>query len=69
MKKDIDKGSKYFNGYKYDEKVKLLSIFLIKDDLLLKKYNKIWDKVSITIKKDLIANLCTMKHIKKLKSL
>ena len=30
------------------------SIFLIKDDELLEKYNAIWDKVSADIKKDLI---------------
>ena len=38
--------------------------FLIKDDELLEKYNKIWDKVSNSIKKnDLIVNQHTMKNI------
>ena len=37
--------------------------FLIKDDKLLEKYNEIWDKVTNSMKKDLIVNLCTMKNI------
>ena len=37
--------------------------FLIKNDELLEIYNDIWDKVSNTIKKDLIVNLFTMKSI------
>ena len=31
--------------------------FLIKDNELLENYNEIWDKVSNTIKKDLIVSL------------
>ena len=34
---------------------------------LLEKYNEIWDKVSNTIKKDLILNLFTMEIIEELK--
>ena len=68
-------GSQYVTGYKNDEKVKLLSMISPRmskygkrlHDQLLKKYNKIWDKVSISIKRDFIANQCTIKHIKKLK--
>ena len=38
--------------------------FLIKDDELLEKYNKIWDKVSNSIKKNyLIVNQHTMRNI------
>ena len=37
--------------------------FFIKDNELLAKYNKIWDKVSNTIKKDLIVSLYTVKNI------
>ena len=37
--------------------------FLIKDDELLEKYNEIWDKVTNSMKKDLIVNLYTMKNI------
>ena len=37
--------------------------FQIKGDKLLKKYNKIWNKVSDSIKKDLTANQSTMKNI------
>ena len=34
--------------------------FLVKDDELLENYNKLWDKVSNSMKKDLIVNLYTM---------
>ena len=37
--------------------------FLIKDDELLEAYNKIWDKVSNSIKKYLIVNWYTMENI------
>ena len=65
------KGLKYFIGYKENEKsgyvkrfdeTKFMS-FLVKDYELLQKYNKIWDKVSNIIKKDLIVNLYTIKNI------
>ena len=36
--------------------------FLIDDDHLLEKYDTIWDKVSAHIKKNLIANLYTIKN-------
>ena len=36
--------------------------FLIKNDEFLEKY-EIWEKVSNSIKKDLIVNLCTVKNI------
>ena len=37
--------------------------FLVEDDGLLEKYNTIWDKVSGDIlKKNLIANVFTIKH-------
>ena len=35
--------------------------FLIEDDDLLNKYNTIWKKASTDIKKNLIANLSTIK--------
>ena len=37
--------------------------FFIKDNELLEKYNKIWDKISNTIEKDLIVSLYTVKNI------
>ena len=37
---------------------------LIKDNKLLEKYNKIWAKSAILLKKDLTASLYTMKNIK-----
>ena len=37
--------------------------FLVKDDELLEKYFKIWDKVNNSVKKDLIVSLYTMKNI------
>ena len=46
---------------KFDE-TKCMS-FLIADDALLEKCNKIWDKVSNTIKKNLIVNLLRVKNI------
>ena len=36
--------------------------FLIADEDFLKKYNDIWDEVSKSMKKDLIANLPTIKN-------
>ena len=36
--------------------------FLIEGDDLLKKYNKIWDKVSADIKKNLIMNMPIVKR-------
>ena len=39
--------------------------FLIEDDLLLEKYNTIWDKISAGIKKNLIASLSTKKNFQK----
>ena len=42
------KTSAYVNDY--DEKTKWIH-FLIKDNNLLKKYNTIWDKVNVDIKK------------------
>ena len=44
-----------------------LSIFYVNDDELLKKYNKIWEKVKNILKKILVVNQYTMKNIKKLK--
>ena len=32
-------------------------IFIIEDDDLLEKYNTIWDKVTIDMKKNLVASL------------
>ena len=37
--------------------------FLIKDDELLEKYNKIWKKLKIVSKKNLIVNLYIMKNM------
>ena len=46
--------------------IKLNMSFLIKDDKLLEKYDKIWDsntvKSAIVLKKDLIVNQYTMKN-------
>ena len=39
--------------------------FLIEDDLLLEKYNTIWDNISAGIKKNLIASLSTKKNFQK----
>ena len=51
------------NAYRRDfDETKYMS-FLIKNELLLEKYNEICDNVSNTIKKDLIVNLFTMKNI------
>ena len=36
--------------------------FLIEDDDLLEKYNTIWVKVNVNIKKNLIASLSTSKN-------
>ena len=44
-----------------------LSIFYVNDDELLKKYNKIWEKVKNILKEILVVNQYTMKNIKKLK--
>ena len=44
-----------------------LSVFYVNDDELLKKYNKIWEKVKNILKKILVVNQYTMKNIKKLK--
>ena len=41
---------------RYFDKTRYMS-FLIKDYELLENYNEIWDKVSNTIKKDLIVSL------------
>ena len=45
---------------RYDGQIKL-TYLLIEDDDLLQKYNIIWDKISTHIKKNLIANLSTIK--------
>ena len=37
-------------------------IFLIEDDDLLEKYNTIWDKVTIDMKKNLVASLSWIKN-------
>ena len=39
--------------------------FLIEDDLVLEKYNTIWDKISAGIKKNLIASLSRKKNFQK----
>ena len=46
---------------RYDGQIKL-TYLLIEDDDLLQKYNIIWDKISTHIKKNLIANLSTIKN-------
>ena len=48
----LPKISEYAKGF---DGTKQMSC-LIKDDELLKKYDKIWDKVSNSIKKDLLVN-------------
>ena len=42
--------------------------FLTKDDDLLKKYNDIWNKISHSIKKNLIANPPTLNFFLKTKT-
>ena len=54
----IPKTSAYLKSY--DGQTKWM-YFLIENDDLLKKYNKMWDKVCADNKKDLIANLYTIK--------
>ena len=46
----------------YDGQTKLM-YFLIENNDILKKYNTIWDKVSLDIKKSLIASLPIIKII------
>ena len=51
------------NAYRRDlDETKYIS-FLIKDDELLEKYNKIWEKVENIIKKNLTVNQYSMKNI------
>ena len=48
----------------FDETKYMLLFFLIKNDELLKTYNKIWKKIlKNTIDKDLIVNQYSMKNI------
>ena len=47
---------------RYDGQTKWMYV-LIENDDLIEKYNTIWDKVSIDIKKDLIASLTIIKSI------
>ena len=51
---------------RYFYETKYMSFF-IKDNELLEKYNKIWDNISNSMKRNLIVNLYTMKIIQKLK--
>ena len=44
-----------------------ISLFLVKDDELLEKYNEIWEKLEIASKKKLSVNLDLIENIKKLK--
>ena len=48
------------------DKTKCMSFF-IKYENFLEKYNKVWDKVSNSIKKSLIVNLCIIKKYLKTK--
>ena len=51
------------SAYRRDfDETKYIS-FLIKDDESLEKYNKIWNKVTNSMKKDLIVNLYTTENI------
>ena len=54
------------SAYRRDfDKTKCMSFF-IKYENFLEKYNKVWDKVSNSIKKSLIVNLCIIKkYLKK----
>ena len=47
---------------RFFDETKYFSFFL-KHNQLLEKYNKIWDKISNSKRKDLIVNLYTMKII------
>ena len=48
----------------FDETMKLnITLFLIKDNELLEKYNEIWGKSAIVSIKNLIVNLYTTKNI------
>ena len=46
----------------YDGQTKWM-YFLVEDDDVLKECNTIWEKISADIKKNLIANLSTIKNI------
>ena len=51
------------SAYRRDfDETKYMSFF-IKDDELLEKYNEIWEKVKIALKKNLIVNLYAMENI------
>ena len=51
------------SAYRKDFNETIFLSFLIKDDELLEKCNGIWEKVSKSIKKNLIVKLYMMKHI------
>ena len=51
---------------RYFDKSKCM-YFIIKDEIFFDKYMTVWEKVSNTIKKTLIANLYVTKNIQKLK--
>ena len=52
------------SAYRRDFDGTIHMLFLIKNEELLKTYNETWNKVSNSIKKDLIVILYTMKKIK-----
>ena len=60
---DHDNKTVTHNTSKHKNICKTLWCFFIEDDELLKRYNDIWNKVSISIKKNLIANPSTRKHV------
>ena len=51
------------SAYRRDFDENKCKSFLIKDDELLEKYNEICEKVSNSIKRDLIGNLYTIENI------
>ena len=48
-------------GKRYDRQTKWM-YFLIEDDDFLEKYNIIWNKVNVDMKKNLIVSLSTIKN-------
>ena len=61
--KKLDLYVSKISAYRRDFDETKCKSFLIKDDELLEKYNEICEKVSNSIKRDLIGNLYTIENI------
>ena len=61
--KKLDLYVSKISAYRTDFDETKCKSFLIKDDELLEKYNEICEKVSNSIKRDLIGNLYTTENI------